>query len=268
MNAAPERARHGIVHVLAGTAVALAAVTMAWAAIPQPHPAPAPVAPTVEPAPEPLVSFATPVAGEPVISPWGLRRLPWERQGRLHAGVDIAAPSGAPIASVADGIVVAVGEGGGYGRYVEVRHLDGLTSFYGHLGGARKGLRVGSSVKGGEPIARIGDTGVSTGPHLHFEIRHEGEPVNPVLFLNRAFMTAQDLPFAQASQIPRHVRVAYVSTIPESKRDQMAALDGKSAKAVARRATVAVRGGGEVVATEAPASGADGRVYARINLGD
>ena len=64
-------------------------------------PAPAPVAPTVEPAPEPLVSFATPVAGEPVISPWGLRRLPWERQGRPHAGVDIAAPSGAPIASVA-----------------------------------------------------------------------------------------------------------------------------------------------------------------------
>jgi hypothetical protein len=254
-------------------------ISMAYAAVPEPRPvgpAPATAAPVEPiPEPEPLVSFGQPVAGYPVVSPWGLRRLPWERHGRLHAGVDIAAPSGVLVAAVADGVVVGAGASPGYGRYVEVRHLDGLTSFYGHLGGVRKGLRQGVAVRGGEPIARIGDTGTSTGPHLHFEIRHEGEPVNPLYFMNRSFAEADDLPFDQAAAVPKRVRIAYVSSIPESKRDEMAALAAKGRKSERGTNRREAADPDEAQAPEvtsdtvqAASTGADGRVYATLDLGD
>lgn len=279
MTAAPARVRHWIIDALAGGAAALTMISIAYASVPEPKPArlaPA-VAPRFEPVPEPepLVSFSEPVVGYPVVSPWGLRRLPWERHGRLHAGVDIAAPAGVPVTAVADGVVVGEGLSAGYGRFVEVRHLDGLTSFYGHLGGVRKGVRKGLAVRAGQPIARIGNTGTSTGPHLHFEIRHDGEPVNPLYFMNRTFAEADDLPFDQAAAVPKRVRVAYVSTIPQSKRDEMAALTGegrKSAgKARRRRAeTLDAPSSSEVAAdsVQAPAVGADGRMYASLDLGD
>jgi hypothetical protein len=127
-------------------------------------------------------------------------------------------------------------------------------------------------VRGGEPIARIGDTGTSTGPHLHLEIRRQGRPVNPLYFLNRDFYAVEDLPFGLAAKVPAHVRVAYVSTIPQSKRDEMAAVSGKAPRTVPRdlaEAEAGVDGSGEAqIATEAPQVGSDGRMHARLDLGD
>lgn len=243
------------VEAIAGLTATLLAITVAQAALPNPD-APtaskpdlrtlAPVetaAVAVEPAgPQPAFSFGAPVEGYPVISPFGLRKLPWEEAGRLHQGVDIAAPSGLPVTAVEDGVVIEAGRDGGYGRYVAVRHDDGLTSFYAHLGTIE--AVAGAAVRKGQPIGRIGSTGSSTGAHLHFEMRDEkGRPLNPVMFLGRDFAAAEDLPMREARRFPRYVRTAYVSFIPQAKRELMeareeakvAAAEAKKAEAAARR---------------------------------
>ena len=124
---------------------ALSAVAVAHASLLSPALAPlraspvtvsiAPVVPVVED--DVLISFEEPVPGHAVVSPFGLRQLPWEGSGRLHEGVDISADIGVPVRVAADGVVIAAGEKGGYGRYVAVRHAEGLTTFYAHLGGSR-----------------------------------------------------------------------------------------------------------------------------------
>ena len=115
-----------------------------------------------------LIAFEEPVPGHAVVSPFGLRQLPWEGSGRLHEGVDISADAGVPVRVAADGVVVAAGEKGGYGRYVAVRHAEGLTTFYAHLGGIGAGVKPGLAVTAGQAVGRVGSTGTSTGPHLHF----------------------------------------------------------------------------------------------------
>lgn len=181
----------------------------------------------VRPVDEVLIAFEEPVPGHAVVSPFGLRQLPWEGNGRLHEGVDISADSGVPAVAVADGVVVEAGTKGGYGRYVAVRHAAGLTTFYAHLGGIRDGVKPGLAVNAGDTLGRIGSTGVSTGPHLHFEIRDpQGRPLDPSMFLGRAFAEAGDLPLDKAKRYSGRVRMAYVSFIPESKRALMDARNG------------------------------------------
>jgi murein DD-endopeptidase MepM/ murein hydrolase activator NlpD len=97
---------------------------------------------------------------------------------RPHEGVDIAAPSGTPVIAPAAGIVVAVGEQGGYGLLVEVDHGHGVSTRYGHLSRAR--VRAGQLVARGQLIANVGSSGLSTGPHLHYEIRIAGAVVDPL----------------------------------------------------------------------------------------
>jgi hypothetical protein len=102
------------------------------------------------------------------------------RWGRNHNGIDLAAPTGTPIKSVADGVVTRVAnDPGGYGNWVEVRHSDGSTTRYAHMssfGNIHQGQRIGA----GSVIGAVGSTGHSTGPHLHFEWRDpSGRPVNP-----------------------------------------------------------------------------------------
>jgi hypothetical protein len=243
--------RHWAVDAVLGSAAALAAVAVAHAALPD-HIAPlvrhdkatptvaavAEVAPAPVAAPRPLLAFGEPVPGYSVDSPWGLRRLPWEAHGRLHEGVDIAAPMGAPIVAVADGIVARSGVSPSYGRFVELKHAGELTSFYAHLGGVDRGVRPGAFIRAGLPVAKVGNGGDSTGPHLHFEIRKHDEPLNPLVFLNRSFATAQALPLTLAAYVSPRVRVAYVSSIPESKQAAMDAMlgkpHGKTSKASAR----------------------------------
>ena len=168
----------------------------------------------VEHAGLPRFFFVSPLAGHAVNSPFGLRKMPWEEGGRLHEGVDIAAPAGSAVRATMGGVVLRRGVDGGYGRFIEVRHAGGLTSLYAHLGRTAP-LKAGTVVKPGQVVGYVGSSGRSTGAHLHFEIRYNGKPLNPVVFLGRAFKTEADLPLALASQFPRRVRVAQVSSWPE-----------------------------------------------------
>lgn len=195
---------------------------------------PAPVARVAED--EVLIAFEEPVPGRAIVSPFGLRQLPWEGNGRLHEGVDISADLGVPVVAVADGVIVEAGTKGGYGRYVAVRHAERLTTYYAHLGAIAADVKPGLAVKGGAQIGRIGSTGVSTGPHLHFEIRDaQRRPLDPSMFLGKAFAEAGDLPLDKAKRYSGRVRMAYVSFIPESKRALMDAKNNPTI--VVRRAT-------------------------------
>jgi hypothetical protein len=192
--------------------------------------APVRTAPSLQTAAEDafLIAFQEPVPGHAVVSPFGLRQLPWEGAGRLHEGVDISADAGVPVIAAADGTVIAAGVGGGYGRFVAVRHAVGLTTLYAHLGGIRAGVKPGLAVHAGEALGQVGSTGSSTGPHLHFEIRDAADhPLNPAMFLGKAFAQAGDLPLDRAKRYSGRVRIAYVSHIPADKQALMDARLGK-----------------------------------------
>jgi murein DD-endopeptidase MepM/ murein hydrolase activator NlpD len=226
------RAGHWLVDAALGAVVALGAITLAHAAKPDKvalvsHTPSSAVTVDIPPdtfAPVTLIAFEDPVPGKGVISPFGLRKLPWEERGRLHAGIDIAADKGAKVVAVADGVVTERGNSATYGRYVELRHAEGLTTLYAHLGGIDIDMAGGVPVRAGETVGRIGSSGVSTGPHLHFEIRdRKRRPLNPALFIGRTFADAEDLPLSKARGVGRRVRVAHVSRIPPSKKAQMQA---------------------------------------------
>ncbi|HET7231356.1 MAG TPA: peptidoglycan DD-metalloendopeptidase family protein [Longimicrobium sp.] len=98
---------------------------------------------------------------------------------RAHVGIDFAASPGTPVRAVADGVVRTAGYSGGYGNVVEIAHGRGYSTRYGHLRGFAKGVRAGSRVSQGQVIAYVGSTGLATGPHLHYEFRSNGRPINP-----------------------------------------------------------------------------------------
>ncbi len=115
-----------------------------------------------------------------VSSFFGRRRHPILRRVRMHHGVDYVAPKGTPVDCVADGRVIAAGWSGGYGRLVAVAHANGYETRYGHLSAFARGIRVGTTVTQGQTIGYVGSSGLSTGPHLHYEIRKNGRPTNPL----------------------------------------------------------------------------------------
>ena len=100
-----------------------------------------------------------------------------------HEGIDLAAPSGSLILSASDGVVSFVGWIGGYGRTIDIEHEDGILTRYAHLKTFLPGITVGKEVFLGEPIGRVGMSGHATGPHLHFELRKNGVPKNPITWL-------------------------------------------------------------------------------------
>jgi len=115
-----------------------------------------------------------------VSSQFGARYHPVLHRWRAHEGTDFAAAYGTPVRVTADGIVTRVGrEDGGYGNLIEVRHPNGIRTRYGHLSGFARGLRPGEHVDQGETIGYVGSTGLSTGPHLHYEFLVNGRPTNP-----------------------------------------------------------------------------------------
>jgi murein DD-endopeptidase MepM/ murein hydrolase activator NlpD len=111
----------------------------------------------------------------PVTSPFGWR---W---GRMHEGIDLGAPYGTPIAAAAAGVVIYAGWLGGYGNLTVIDHGGGLATAYGHQ--SRIAVSLGESVAQGQIIGYVGSTGHSTGPHLHFEVRVNGQPVDPLGYL-------------------------------------------------------------------------------------
>jgi len=121
-----------------------------------------------------------PVQGR-VGSPMGMRTHPITGQRRMHAGQDIAAPTGTPIRAAQAGTVAFAGVRGGYGNLVVIEHPDGTETRYAHA--SRLDVRAGDRVERGAVVAAVGSTGQSTGPHLHFEVRRGGEPVDPAPLL-------------------------------------------------------------------------------------
>ncbi len=117
----------------------------------------------------------------PITSQFGSRFHPVLGYSRFHAGTDFGADTGTPIQAAETGIVIFSGWYGGYGNAVILDHGGGMTTLYGHA--SRLNVSEGETVKKGDAIAAIGSTGLSTGPHLHFEVRRNGEPVDPMNYL-------------------------------------------------------------------------------------
>jgi murein DD-endopeptidase MepM/ murein hydrolase activator NlpD len=117
-----------------------------------------------------------------VTSPFGNRTSPFSGILKFHEGMDIAAQTGTPVVAPADGVVIKAGFGTGYGNMVELSHGYGVKTIYAH--NSRLNVKAGQRVKRGDVISYVGDTGSSTGPHLHYEVRVNGLPVNPVRYLN------------------------------------------------------------------------------------
>jgi murein DD-endopeptidase MepM/ murein hydrolase activator NlpD len=154
----------------------------------------------------PLVPQLRPVAGGYISSGFGQREdhpvlgyIP----GRHHDGYDFAVAAGSPIHATMEGEVISAGWQGGYGNAVVIRHPNGYETLYGH---AQKLLvKPGQHVEAGDVIARVGSTGLSTGPHLHYELRKDGLAVDPGGFSD-----------GPAEQLPRAVPAAYHPPRPEA----------------------------------------------------
>lgn len=114
-------------------------------------------------------------------SPFGYRRDPKNGSRRMHNGTDFAAPLGTPILAAADGVVIKAGWGNGFGRMVKVRHAFGIETWYAHM--TRVRVSEGQRVSQGDRIGDMGTTGRSTGVHLHYEVRLDGKPMNPMKFI-------------------------------------------------------------------------------------
>jgi murein DD-endopeptidase MepM/ murein hydrolase activator NlpD len=121
-------------------------------------------------------SFSWPVTGT-ITSPFGWRSNPFGGSPEFHQGLDIAAPTGTTVTAAAGGTVIMAQWYGGYGNYILIDHGGGYSTGYGHLSAIY--VSNGQSVKRGQAIGAVGSTGASTGPHLHFEVRIDGKPVDP-----------------------------------------------------------------------------------------
>jgi murein DD-endopeptidase MepM/ murein hydrolase activator NlpD len=121
-----------------------------------------------------------------ISSAFGMRRHPLLGFTRLHAGVDFPAPPGTPVLAAGDGRVAQAGRNGGYGNWVKIVHSGSLATGYAHLLRFARGIRPGVTVHQSQVIGFVGSTGLSTGPHLHFELQRNGTPVNPLTVAHRS----------------------------------------------------------------------------------
>lgn len=136
--------------------------------------------------------LVAPVPG-PISSSFGMRRHPILGYKRMHAGMDFRASYGTPIVAVTDGTVLSAGRAGGCGNTVKLRHGGGIDTRYCHM--SRMAVGAGQVVRRGQVIGYVGSTGLSTGPHLHYEMYRGGKSVNPasVKFVTRAQLAGDDL---------------------------------------------------------------------------
>lgn len=137
-----------------------------------------------------LVPYRKPVIGNVEFSSgFGVRSDPFLGRPAMHTGLDFRASTGDPVRATANGKVVNAGWAGGYGRMIEIDHGNGLSTRYGHL--SEIGVKVGETVKIGQIIGAVGSTGRSTGPHLHYETRIDGDAVDPQKFLRAGVRLTQ-----------------------------------------------------------------------------
>jgi murein DD-endopeptidase MepM/ murein hydrolase activator NlpD len=159
-----------------------------------------------------------PVAFRRISSGFGMRRHPILGIMRKHEGMDYAASSGTPIRAVGDGVVIRANYNNGYGNVVEIRHPNGFVTRYGHMRGFASGITRGARVSIEQTIGYVGTTGLSTAPHLHFEVLVNGEQRNP-----RTALANHD-----SNPIPTAERVAFA----EARAQVLALLDGPSLASV------------------------------------
>ncbi|MEE8455739.1 MAG: M23 family metallopeptidase [Limibaculum sp.] len=131
-------------------------------------------------------SLGWPLTGVKISSGFGMREHPILGGPRRHSGVDMPAGFGTPVHAPADGTIRYRGRKGAYGRFIRLDHGFGLETAYGHLRGYAKDLHRGTRVRRGEVIGYVGSSGLSTGPHLHYEVRMNGRAVDPLPFLPAA----------------------------------------------------------------------------------
>ena len=204
----------GVVGVLA----AAAAINSATAEAPVTNTAefvsatPAPVMDLLSSQP-PLIVFSTPMPGYAVNSRFGWRKLKGEA-GRMHEGVDFAAPSGHPIQCAAAGKVLRAGVSPSYGNFVEVDHGDGFTTFYAHMSRRARTAVAGMTVQAGDTLGFVGSTGHSTGPHLHFELRKNERQFDPMRVLGRTFAKLSDIPLTGPLRANRQNASASLPSAP------------------------------------------------------
>ena len=122
----------------------------------------------------------TPIGVARISSHFGNRKHPILGYTKMHKGVDFFAPKGTPIYAAGNGVITDLGWRSGFGNYVQIRHSSTLATAYGHANAFAKGLTRGSTVKQGQIIAYVGQTGRATGPHLHYEVKINGKQVNPL----------------------------------------------------------------------------------------
>ncbi|MGH7005808.1 MAG: M23 family metallopeptidase, partial [Alphaproteobacteria bacterium] len=122
----------------------------------------------------------TPIDGARLSSGFGYRRHPILGYSKLHQGVDFAAPSGTPIYAAGAGQIEKLGWAGGYGNSITIRHTKEYSTLYGHMSGFAPGMAPGKRVKQGDIIGFVGSTGMSTGPHLHYEVHLAGKQIDPL----------------------------------------------------------------------------------------
>ena len=137
----------------------------------------APSYPTYVPAPRSAGGYIYPVRG-PITSYFGYRIHPIYGTSRLHTGMDFGVGYGVPILAADNGVVIHSGWYGGYGNTVILDHGGGFTTLYAHA--SSLAVSNGQTVNQGQTVSRVGSTGNSTGPHLHFEVRYNGSPINPL----------------------------------------------------------------------------------------
>lgn len=202
----------GVVGVLAAAGAINTAVAESPTG-PSPYAAPAPAIQTLE-APVPVVmpqfAFSSPMPGFAVNSRFGFRKLPGA-PGRMHEGVDFAAPTGVAIRCASDGKVLRAGVSPTYGNFVEVDHGDGVTTFYAHMSRRAATSLAGRDVRAGDTLGFVGSTGHSTGPHLHFEVRKDERQFDPMRVIGRTFASLEEI---QVGRLARAQRASSANRAP------------------------------------------------------
>jgi len=165
--------------------------------------------------------FTFPVVATRVSSTFGGRVHPVSRQQHVHSGVDLAAPVGRPVHAAADGLVAHIGnDPRGYGKYVVIKHANGYASYYAHLSKIEHSLRKGMHIARAQRVGAVGKTGTATGPHLHFEVKRNDEPIDPLTLIRKSNAVA-----LRGEQLKAFQRIAGIARL------QLAAAGGESLSA-------------------------------------
>lgn len=157
-----------------------------------------------------------------ISSPFGKRRHPIKKKIIVHWGVDYAAPKGTAIYAGGDGVVQKAGWNGGYGKYIKIRHNSEYSTAYGHMSKIAKGIRPGTRVKQGQIIGYVGSTGLSTGPHLHYEVVKNGKRVNPLKIKAAAGENLKGKELKSFKQEVAEVKSLYRSMFAQASSDKVA----------------------------------------------